>query len=261
MSQRRRPYVASGANSVSGGMDRQEAARAKADAPLPAPPWATVPARRARRSDRLPLDRDQIVAAALRIVDEEGVEALSLRRLADALRVTPMSIYWHVKDKAELLELVGHAVLGEIELPEPRGDWREQLADAHRGLLGAVQRHPNTVEVLIGRARFGAAGLALFERILSVLLAAGLTPEGAFDAYMSLYEFTLGFAALASRSPAFREVQYQGVLYMATLPEERFPSIRAVVPTIGRRTLEEQFEIGLRIQIEGIVATLAPAGA
>jgi AcrR family transcriptional regulator len=225
---------------------------------LPTPPWASPRGRRPRRSARPPLDRDQIVAAALRIVDAEGIDALSLRRLADALGVTAMSIYWHVRDKAELLELVGHAVLAEVEIPPVRGDWREQLRDVHVAMIGALQRHPNTVDILIGRARFGAGGLALFERILASLLGAGFSTEAAFDAYSSLYLFTLGFMATSNRTPEFREIQREGLLYMLTLPEDRFPSIRAVAPVIGRRSMEDQFAIALDIQIEGIAARLAP---
>ncbi|HEX8939474.1 MAG TPA: TetR/AcrR family transcriptional regulator C-terminal domain-containing protein [Candidatus Limnocylindrales bacterium] len=229
--------------------------------PIPAPPWAGPQARRARRSPRPPLDRGRIVAAALAIVDADGTDALSLRRLADALHVTAMSLYWHVRDKAELLELVGQAVLAEIEIPPARGDWREQLRDVHRAMIGGFLRHPNTADVLVGRARYGAGGLALFERILSILLDAGFAPDAAFDAYQSLYLFTLGFMATSTRTPEFVEAQRQGVLYMLSLPEDRFPSIRAVVPAIGRRSLEEQFELDVDIQLEGIAARLAPVEA
>jgi hypothetical protein len=99
-----------------------------------------------------------------------------------------------------------------------------------------VLHHPNTVDIVIGQARFGAAGLTMFERILSILLGAGFSPEAAFDAYQSLYLFTLGFSAVSGRSPEFREGQRQGVLYMGSLPEERFPSIRTVAPVIGGRS-------------------------
>ncbi len=190
-------------------------------------------------------------------MDSEGIEALSLRRLADDLGISAMSIYWHVRDKSELLELVGHAVLAEIQMPEPRGDWREQLADVHRAMLEGLLRHPNTVDVLIGRARFGPGGLALFERILSILLNAGFTPEAAFDAYSSLYLFSLGFMATSSRTPEFTEVQRQGLMYMLTLPIESYPAIREVAPVIGKRSLEEQFELDLAIEIEGIAKCLA----
>jgi len=225
------------------------------DESLPPPPWAEPRKRRARAA-RPPLDRARIVAAGLRIVDEGGVEALSVRRLADALGVSPMSIYWHVADKAELLRLIGEAVLDEVEIPQPRGDWREQLRDIHRSMLGTVLQHPNTVDIVIGRARFGAAGLTLFERILSVLLQAGFSPEAAFDAYQSLYLFTLGFSAVSGRSAEFREGQRQGALYMRSLPEDRFPSIRTVTPVIGGRSPEEQLEIGLDVVIDGIASRL-----
>jgi hypothetical protein len=123
-------------------------------------------------------------------------------------------------------------------------------------MLAGVLRHPNTTDILIGRARYGPGGLALFERILSILLAAGFSPESAFDAYSSLYLFTLGFTATAGRSPEFREIQRQGVLYLGTLPEDQFPAIRAVTPVIGRRSLDEQFELALDVVVEGIAARL-----
>ena len=227
-----------------------------ADPAMPAPPWRTPVQRRARRGPRPQLDRERIVAAALRIVDEEGVPALSLRRLADDLGVTPMSLYWHVADKAELLELVGQAVLAEIELPGRAGGWKEQLRDVHRAMLTTFLRHRNATDILVGRARFGPSGLAAFERILEILLEAGFTAEAAFDAYQSLYLFTLGFMTTANRSPEFIAIQRQGAAYMLTLPVEDFPSIRAVTPVIGRRSLEEQSEIGLDVVIEGVAARL-----
>ena len=230
------------------------------DAIPPAPPWRTSVQRRPRRGPRPQLDRDGIVVAALRIVDAEGVDALSLRRLADDLGVTPMSLYWHVADKAELLELVGHAVLAEIAIPERVGGWRDQLRDIHRAMFASFLRHRNTTEILAGRARFGSGGLAAFERILEILLDAGFTPEAAFDAYQSLYLFTLGFMATSNRSPEFVEAQRQGAEYMALLPVDRFPSIRAVVPVMGRRSLDERFEIGLDVVIDGVAARLGGPG-
>jgi AcrR family transcriptional regulator len=223
---------------------------------VPDPPWGRRAVRGTRRRRSAPLGRERIIGAALAIIDAEGINGLTFRHLADDLRVTPMSLYWHVTDKAELLELVGHAVLAEVELPPVSGDWHEQLRDLHRELLRGVLRHPNTSDILIGRARYGPAGLAMFERILATLLWAGFSPEAAFDAYQSLYLFTLGFMATSSRSPAFVEVQRQGLGYMLSLPVERFPSIRRVAPVIGRRSLEQQFEIGIDVVLEGIAARL-----
>ncbi len=228
---------------------------------VPPPPWASL-RRRSEQRERPRLDRTAIVATALRIVDAEGADHVSFRRVAQELGVSAMALYWHVADKDELLELVGHAVLDEIRIPETDGDWREQLRDVHRAMLAGVSKHPNATDLVIGRARYGATGLALFERILSILLGAGLTPAAAFDAYDSLYLFTLGFLATSTRTPAFVEAQRQGIGYMRSLPAERFPSIARVVPVIGRRSSEERFEIALDVQIEGIEARLAtPATA
>jgi AcrR family transcriptional regulator len=247
-----------GASETAAGVGPSGEGPSQLETGVPLPPWSGVRARRPKRSARPPLDRSQIVTAALAIIDREGVGGLSLRRLAESLGVTPMSLYWHVRDKDELLELVGHAVLAEIDVPSPEGDWRDQLRDIHRAMFRGFLRHPNTAEVLIGRARYGPAGIALFERILTILLEAGLTPEAAFDAYQSLYLFTLGSMATATRSLEFREAQREGVEYLRSLPADRFPSIRAVAPTIGGRTLDEQFEIGLDIQVEGIEARFLP---
>jgi AcrR family transcriptional regulator len=222
------------------------------------PPWRRPPRSSAGRAPRASLDRDRIVRTALELVDAEGIDALSFRRVAANLGVTPMSLYWHVADKAELLELVGNAVLEEIELPERDGPWTEQLREVHRRMFVVLLRHRNAADVVAGRARFGPAGLAAFERILEILLDAGLSPESAFDAYMALYQFFLGFITTTGRAPEFVAGQREGWAYMQTLPESRFPAIRTVVPVIGRRPPEESLELGLDVLISGIAARLAP---
>jgi AcrR family transcriptional regulator len=227
---------------------------------IPLPPWRDEPTRRRRRGSHPALDRALIVEAGLRLVDAEGVEALSLRHLATELGVTPMAVYWHVHDKAELLDLIGERVLEGIEVPPADGDWRRQLRDVHLAMLRPLLEHPNAVDLMVGRARFGAAGVTLFERILAILLGAGLDRRAAFDAYQSLYLFQLGFTATARRSPAFREVQREGAVYLHSLDPARFPSIAAVAPAIGSRSLAEQYEVGLDVVIAGIHAALA-AGA
>lgn len=226
--------------------------------PIPVPPWAAVPARRTRRADRPPLDRDQIVSAALRVVDAEGSASLSLRRLAGELAVAPMSLYWHVRDKAQLLDLVGEAVLESIEVPSRTGDWQDDLRAVHRAMRIALDRHPNTADLMIGRARYGAAGLTLFEHILRILLDAGFTADSAFAAYDSLYLFTLGYAATASRTTSFVAIQLEGLAYLRSLPATRFPAIHAVAPAIGRRSADARFETGLDVVLEGIARRLGP---
>jgi AcrR family transcriptional regulator len=224
--------------------------------PLPPLPWREDRHRGRRRGTHPALDRERIVDAGLRIVDAEGVEALSLRRLATDLGVTPMAVYWHVRDKAELLDLIGERMLEMVDVPPAEGDWRRQLRDVHRAMLEPLLAHPNAVELMVGRARYGPAGIALFERILGILRGAGLSPRAAFDAYQSLYLFQLGFTATVRRSPEFREAQRQGVQYLASLDPASFPAIGESVGFIGARSLVDQHEIGLDVVIEGIAAAL-----
>jgi AcrR family transcriptional regulator len=197
------------------------------------------------------------VAAALAIVDAGGADALSIRRLAQSIGVTPMAVYWHVRNKAELLDLVGQAVLDTMVLPRPTGDWREDLRALHRAMLEGFLAHPGTADLMVGRARYGASGIRMFERFLDILLSAGLPPAAAFDAYQTLYQWLLGYIAAARRSPAFRAAQLEGLGYLRSLDPADFPSIASVAPEIGRRPPIEAFEVGLDIVIEGIAAGIA----
>ncbi len=247
-----------GGETGQGGTDALVDPTAGASSGLPALPWREE-RRHPRRGAHPVLDRAAIVDAALRIVDAEGVDGLSIRRLAADLGVTPMAVYWHVRDKAELLDLVGERVLEGIVVPPRAGDWQHELREVHTAMLDALQAHPNAVDLMAGRARYGAAGIALFERILEVLDEAGFEPRDAFDAYQSLYMFQLGFAVMAGRSPDFREAQRQGVAYLRSLDPARFPAIARVAPAIGGRSPSEQYGIGLETVIDGLTARLAAA--
>src|SRR5262249_60636194 len=94
------------------------------------------------RGQRPSLSREEIVRAAIELADAEGLEALTMRRLATQLRAGAMSLYWYVPTKEDLLDLMLDAAFGEVELPErPSGDWRADLhLFAHR-MLGVLRRH------------------------------------------------------------------------------------------------------------------------
>ena len=99
---------------------------------IPPPPWQRLPDRQARRR-REPISRDAIVAAAVRLLDREGLAALSMRRLADELGAGAASLYWHVGSKDGLLDLVLDEIIGEQQVPDPDPPrWREQLKEVAR---------------------------------------------------------------------------------------------------------------------------------
>ena len=112
------------------GTTEEEAAAA--DAAIPAPPWQRLPDRQTRRR-RDPISREAIVLAAVRLLDTEGLDAFSMRRVADELGTGAASLYWHVGSKDGLLDLVMDQVIGEQRVPEPEpGRWPEQIKELAR---------------------------------------------------------------------------------------------------------------------------------
>src|SRR6476646_5318806 len=111
------------------GTAEEEAAAADAGAAIPAPPWQRLPDRQTRRR-RDPISREAIVQAAVRLLDTEGLDAFSMRRVADELGTGAASLYWHVGSKDGLLDLVMDQVIGEQRVPEPEPErWPEQITE------------------------------------------------------------------------------------------------------------------------------------
>ncbi|MDT7586782.1 MAG: TetR/AcrR family transcriptional regulator, tetracycline repressor protein [Pseudonocardiales bacterium] len=141
------------------------------------------------KPDRGRLDRDTVVARALALVDAEGLEALTIRRLAVDLGVTPMALYWHFRNKDELLDALVEHLLGTVRLPALPAvpavlavhgrDWVEQLHAALTAFAAALRPHPAIAPLIQARVLFSAPGLALAERALGLLREGGFTAEQA----------------------------------------------------------------------------------
>ena len=112
---------------------------ADAPPPQPDPIWFRPP--RARRGPRPTLSPEQITRAAIELADAEGLEAVSMRRIAAKLDAGATSLYWYVSSKDDLYELMVDEVVGEIEVPEPSGDWQHDLRAIARAIHAMLQRH------------------------------------------------------------------------------------------------------------------------
>lgn len=149
------------------------------------------------------LTRDEIVDTALRIVDADGLSALTMRRLGDALGVDPMMIYRHVRNKEALLNLTVERMRSEMDLPAelPRhaSEMLEAIFSEYRRVLGA---HPNMLP--LATRRTDPAELSG----LQFLIDRGLAPDDAVELYQSLTAFTVGFALLGS---PVAESQWEGI--------------------------------------------------
>lgn len=130
-----------------------------------------------RRPGRSTLTREQIVTEAIALLDAEGIEALSMRKLAGRLNAGATSLYWHVANRDELVELVIDHVYGELELPDADiGDWREGVRTFARSIRATGRRHTWLASVIdhLAAAHLGPNASRFTERMLGVLATTGL---------------------------------------------------------------------------------------
>jgi AcrR family transcriptional regulator len=186
--------------------------------------------------------RGAVIDEALRILDEEGREALTLRRLAAALDVEAPSLYAHIRSKDELVDAVLNSVLDAVVLPEIGPDVRASLVDGFASYRRALLRHPTVVLLMTERARFSSAQLRLARRSIELLEAAGLTTREAVDGHVTMVAFVLGFILQEVSRPS-------GSASATPAPD---PMLARVLVTLRERSVDERFEVGLGLILDGV---------
>ncbi|MEV0716178.1 TetR/AcrR family transcriptional regulator C-terminal domain-containing protein [Asanoa sp. NPDC050611] len=152
--------------------------------------WLRAEPARPRRA--APLTRDRIVHAAVSVLDEHGIEGLTMRRLGSDLGVTSTALYWHVRTKDDLLDLAVDEVFGGVVLPAG-GSWQEDVRALTRGWRAAMLRHP-WAPGLIGRPMLGPNVLARTEFLQSALVRGGFAGVGLAVVTRLLANFVIGSA-------------------------------------------------------------------
>lgn len=227
------------------------------------PPWLTPPARRAERPRLSP---ESIVRTGLDVLAAEGLDAVSMRRVAQELGTGPASLYAHVATKDELLELMLDRVLEQVPLPAPDpARWREQVKELLRGQVRAMLAHPGIArvawQVLVP---VGPNALRHGEALLSLLRAGGLSLTQAAYAGDALSLYTKAFAyegsvwSSGAVDPA--DVAARGrrmVDYMSSLPGDAFANMLGAGGLFTAETADERFEFGLDMLLGGLAALTA----
>lgn len=154
----------------------------------------------AEPSPRAPLNRDRILRAALELADREGIDALSMRKLAQALGVEAMSLYNHVANKDEILAGMVDAVFTEVDLPDG-GDWKTAMRQRYLSTRDTFARHPWALGLLHAQTYLGDATLRHHDEVLGRLRRAGFSIESAGYACSILDSYTYGFALREQRLP------------------------------------------------------------
>ncbi|HEY1623274.1 MAG TPA: TetR/AcrR family transcriptional regulator C-terminal domain-containing protein [Streptosporangiaceae bacterium] len=210
-----------------------------------------------------PLTREQIVAAAIELADEDGIDALSIRRIATKLGVGATTLYWHIKNKDDLFSLMYDSTTAEIELPEPTGDWRADLRTVALRTHESHARHRWII--LLGiQPSIGPSLRRYAEFIDRVLAPLGLDRQARTDTIAIVNDYISGFA--------HRETAWERLRERAGLTGDQWherldsylaqaratdPEFAAMIQSRLHLTSQENFELGLDCVLDGIASRIA----
>ncbi|MFG1683844.1 TetR/AcrR family transcriptional regulator [Nonomuraea sp. NPDC049269] len=209
------------------------------------------------RTGRPPkISRADIVSAAHRIIEAEGTESLTMRRLAREVGTTPMALYHHVHDKEELLLLLLDDYAAATPRPELPDEPAERMAAAAVALHDALAGRPWVVDVLRADDLLSVHALWYPETIIDAAVRAGLTLERAVDAYRIIWHYTAG--EITARAAARRRREEGGPTYrrrvFADLDAEALPRLAAVGDRWEELTARDTYGEGLRALVAGLLA-------
>jgi AcrR family transcriptional regulator len=210
--------------------------------------------------DRRPqLTRARVVAEALTVIAQDGVEALTMRTLAARLGVVPGALYRHVRNKEQLQDLVLDGVLAEVDYGvDPSMPWGERIKLLAHRLRTVLEDHPGVAGLLKTRDPLGPHSLALAEAFLAPLHAAGFPDREAGLAFFLVVDYTVGFAVSSPRTSVneqrVRDAAIRSQLheFFRSLPPDRFPTLVALGKHVWLDNRGERFTAGLDVLVDGL---------
>ncbi|MEU3609206.1 TetR/AcrR family transcriptional regulator C-terminal domain-containing protein [Streptomyces sp. NPDC035033] len=205
------------------------------------------------RGQRAGLTRQAVLEAALRLVDQEGLKALSMRRLGAELGVEAMTLYHHVPNKTALLDGVIERVVAEAVPPEfGTAAWREVLSAYAHALNAALDAHPNTVPLLLSRPAMTPRLLRTLEAVVEMLHEAGFPLPRALDVAYGLTAFVVGHATAQAGGVG-------GADTLAALDPEAYPSLVGAARAAGEDAARTRFGFALDALLSGFEGELSAA--
>ena len=223
------------------------------------PPWWTP---RKTATPRRALSREAIVATALDVLRAEGMDAVSMRRVAADLGTGPASLYAHVAGKDELLDLLYDEVVGAVPLFEPDpARWKEQVTQLWSDCRAVLAGAGDIARYSLGRVPMGPNALRISELTMAVLRSGGVPDQavawavdvvGMFVTANAVEDAVTADLARKGRDP--QEYYDQVHRYFAGLPADRFPVTATLVPQLMTGTGDERFRFGLALLVGGLAA-------
>lgn len=215
---------------------------------------------------RRTLTRERVVAEALMLIAEEGVEVLTMRTLGARLGVVPGALYRHVRSKEQLQDLIVDGVLAEVDCDIDHAlSWTEQIKLLAHRLRNVLEEHPGVAGLLKTRDPLGPHSLALAEAVLLPLRAAGFPDRDAGLAFFLIVDYTLGFEVSSPRisvnEQRVRDAATRKRLheFFRSLPGDRFPTLVAIGEHVWLDNRDERFAAGINALVDGLEQTQRPA--
>jgi AcrR family transcriptional regulator len=204
---------------------------------------------------RAPLSRARVLGAALKMADKGGLDSLSMRTLARALKVEAMSLYNHVASKDDLLDGLVELVVSEIDTPAPGGDWKGTMRQRARSAHAVLMRHPWATLLLVSRLNIGPHMLRYVDATIGCLREAGFSyvmadhAWNALDAY--IYGFTLHKLSFPLDPSEYASAAKQ---FLPMIPAEQFPYLNGMSQEViaGRHDGMHELDLGLDLLLDGL---------
>jgi len=219
------------------------------------------------RPAREPLSRGRIVAAAVTVLDRDGAEGLSMRTLAQELHTAATSLYRHVHNKGELLDLTLDSIMGEVPIPPAGTDWRTAMRTLAMNLRAVLMRHRDAAVLHGSRMAIGPNSLDRMEYMCSTLIASGFSREQAAAAAATVVNYTVGSvlgevmptSALEASGYTWQQFAAEMGKRVAALPLDRYPTVREMLPMLLGHHHDQPFEYGLDALLDGLAMRIGPA--
>jgi AcrR family transcriptional regulator len=208
---------------------------------------------------REPISRDRVIEAALRIMDTEGLEAVTMRRVGRELGVEAMSLYHHVKDKEDILDGIVEQVMSEFDPPASGGDWREDARIAAGGWREMLTRHPNVMTLMADRHKplANPTSVRPMDTALGILRRAGLSPRDTAQAFQAFGGFIMGFVMMEQgmmfgHDDGDADHQQEMEAFSRMLAGGDLPYLQEALPILHECATDDLFEFGLDLLIRGV---------
>lgn len=218
-------------------------------------------------AERTRLTRAAVVERGLQLADADGLDGLTIRKLATVLGVTPMALYWHFRSKDELLDGLAERVWAEIDVNvDGAAEWPEQLRSLLESLLRVLRAHPAAAQLLLQSEKQSPSALRATEVTLELLRTAGFDPVYASEIARSTLwtgiTLVMSEPGVTLLSPEERvEMQRRKQVVLATLPSAKFPRlVECAIPMTTCDDPDFHYELGVRVFIAGVEAIAAAKG-